>query len=288
MQAHALPLAGAERPALVPDRVRDPEPARGRARARRGAACARSPSARPSRAPGVGGEVGDRAGVPEHVRRLEVDEVRDREQRGVEPLPREHDGERRLGVDHRVPGADRVEAGEDHLAVGARAASASAGSNCLPRALARQRPSPPRRRRRGGRPRRTRPAARSAPRAAPPRPSARPATRARPTARTRAPSASSTSSGSPSCSPSARAIAAWCSIIPSTSRWPESANSSADAEAVQRRVARSRAAACSPPPSAGCASSWSYLTDFSAMSSPNHFACSCASVWQPTLISSAV
>ena len=35
-------------------------------------------------------------------------------------------------------------------------------------------------------------------------------------------------------------------------------------------------------------SSWSYLVAFSAMSSPNHFACSWASEWQPTLISSAV
>ena len=32
----------------------------------------------------------------------------------------------------------------------------------------------------------------------------------------------------------------------------------------------------------------SYLAAFSAMSSPNHFACSWASVWQPTLMSSAV
>ena len=35
-------------------------------------------------------------------------------------------------------------------------------------------------------------------------------------------------------------------------------------------------------------SSWSYLPAFMAMSSPNHFACSCASEWQPTLMSSAV
>ena len=34
--------------------------------------------------------------------------------------------------------------------------------------------------------------------------------------------------------------------------------------------------------------SWSYLIDFKAMSSPNHLACSWASEWQPTLISSAV
>jgi hypothetical protein len=32
----------------------------------------------------------------------------------------------------------------------------------------------------------------------------------------------------------------------------------------------------------------SYLADFSAMSSPNHFACSCASVWHPTLTSNPV
>ncbi len=34
--------------------------------------------------------------------------------------------------------------------------------------------------------------------------------------------------------------------------------------------------------------SWSNLADLSAMSSPNHLACSWASEWQPTLISSAV
>jgi hypothetical protein len=34
--------------------------------------------------------------------------------------------------------------------------------------------------------------------------------------------------------------------------------------------------------------SWSYLPDFSAMSSPNHFACSWASERQPTLTSRAV
>ena len=38
----------------------------------------------------------------------------------------------------------------------------------------------------------------------------------------------------------------------------------------------------------GLVGSWSYLPDFSAMSSPNNLACSWASVWQPTLTSSAV
>ncbi|HUK98920.1 MAG TPA: hypothetical protein VLV46_14805 [Gaiellaceae bacterium] len=35
-------------------------------------------------------------------------------------------------------------------------------------------------------------------------------------------------------------------------------------------------------------SQFSYLPDFNAMSSPNHFACSYASEWQPTLIGKAV
>jgi hypothetical protein len=55
------------------------------------------------------GELGDRVRVAEHVRRLQVDEVRDREQGGVEAPALERDGERGLGVDHGVPRDDRVE-----------------------------------------------------------------------------------------------------------------------------------------------------------------------------------
>ena len=84
VHAHPLPLAGAERPALVPDRVGDAEPAevvheagpaqRARPRRRRARAVAPAAAARSATA----------AGVPERVRRLQVDEVGDGEQRGVE------------------------------------------------------------------------------------------------------------------------------------------------------------------------------------------------------------
>ena len=53
-----------------------------------------------------GSEVGDGSGVSEAVRRLQVDEVRDRQERGVELLLRETHRERRLGIDHGVPRPD--------------------------------------------------------------------------------------------------------------------------------------------------------------------------------------
>src|SRR5205814_4655029 len=53
----------------------------------------------------------------EGVGRLEIDEVRDRHQRGVEAIPRKNDRERWLCVDHRVPGLDVPEAGQDHFPV---------------------------------------------------------------------------------------------------------------------------------------------------------------------------
>ena len=42
LHAHPFPLAGAERPGLVPDRVRHAQPAEARGRGRRAAACATS------------------------------------------------------------------------------------------------------------------------------------------------------------------------------------------------------------------------------------------------------
>ena len=63
-------------------------------------------------------EVGDRARVTEGVRRLQVDEVRDCLERGVEGLAGQHHRERRLGVDYGAPRGDRVQAGEDQLRVG--------------------------------------------------------------------------------------------------------------------------------------------------------------------------
>ena len=234
-----------------------------------------SASDRPKLRAGRGGEVGHRAGVAEAVRRLQIDEVRDRQQRGVEPLRAR--ARRRAPARRRSPPprSRRRRGRRGSLGLGARAAPPAPGRTAC-RALASERLRRARPRRRGARPRRTPRAARAAPRAGPPRPSARPATRARPTARTPPPSASSTSSGSPSCSPSARAIAAWWTIMSATSRWPERANSS---------PTRNRCSGALPAPSrripAAAArrlrNSWSYLPDFSAMSSPNHFACSCAS-----------
>ena len=154
----------------------------------------------------------------------------------------EHDRERRLGVDHRVPRRDRVEAARADRSASASRRSASAGSNCLPAPLTRQRLSQPRPRRRGSRPRRTPRPARSARPAEPRRPRARPASRARPSARTPQPSASSTASGSPSCSPSVagdrrvvRDHAVDLAVAGERELEPEP-------EAVQRRLARAEQA----------------------------------------------
>ena len=46
---------------------------------------------------------------------FEIDEVRDGQERGVEALAESVDGQRRLGVDRGVPGADGIEVHEDHL-----------------------------------------------------------------------------------------------------------------------------------------------------------------------------
>ena len=75
--------------------------------------------------------------MTEGVRRLEVDERRDREQRGVEALPGEHHRQGRLGLDDRVPGDDRVEPSED--LVGLRAEQVrQPGIELAPAALAGQ------------------------------------------------------------------------------------------------------------------------------------------------------
>jgi hypothetical protein len=84
-----------------------------------------------------------------------------------------------------------------------------------------------------------------------------------------------------------RAMAAWWASMSSTSRCPESANAS---------PSRNRCSGGFPEPMSRIPEaairrllgSWSYLTDFIAMSSPNHLACSWASEWQPTLMSRAV
>ena len=228
VQAHALPLAGAERPGLVPDRVRDARAGRSRARARRGAACA--PRRRRARAarPAAAASSATAREWPSVYGDFRSTKFAIASSAASNRSPREHDRERRLGVDHRVPGADRVEAGEDHR-----------------------------------RPRRT-----SERRRAPGRTACRPRLRASALAASTPPTRCATSTYSASCAirdgdrdrpspasspgqpapvpllvrraerlehrrraaraarPSARASAACWAIMPSTSRWPESANSS--------------------------------------------------------------
>src|SRR5437763_13228228 len=55
--------------------------------------------------------------MAECERRLQVDEVRDREQRGVDPVVGEGAREGGLGGDYRVPGAGGVQPCEDRLGV---------------------------------------------------------------------------------------------------------------------------------------------------------------------------
>ena len=57
-------------------------------------------------------ELGDGPRVPERIGRLEVDEVRDRHQRRLDAVSRQHQRERRFGVDDRVPRRNVLEARE--------------------------------------------------------------------------------------------------------------------------------------------------------------------------------
>ena len=185
-----------------------------------------APRARAARAARpLGGELGDGARVAERVRRLQVDEVRDRQQRRVELLVGERDRERRLGVDHGVPGADRVEVGEQLGRLGVDEVAERrdrTGRRARSRASARAASTPPMRcatstnsaelrEPRGDRDRLARQLAGPA--------------LAVPLLVGRAERLEHLG-GSSSCSPSERASAACWSIMPSTSRWPESANSS--------------------------------------------------------------
>lgn len=79
--------------------------------------------------------------------------------------------------------------------------------------------------------------------------------------------------GRPSCSAKLRASRACCAIIPSTSRWPEMANSSPtrNLSSGELPVPISRSMDSTPRT---LRISWSYFPAFIAMSSPNHFACS--------------
>ena len=65
-------------------------------------------------------EVRDRSRVAQCVRRLEVDEVRDRAQGPIEVVSHERHTQRRLGVDHGAPGVRGVEPDENPFRVGAQ------------------------------------------------------------------------------------------------------------------------------------------------------------------------
>ena len=283
MQAHALPLAGPSGPRLVPDRVRDAEPPE--VVDQPGAAQrARLASASPSARAGRRGELRDGARVAERVRRLQVDEVGDRQQRRVDPLARR--ARRRARARRRSPRPRSPTASRSPriASSSSRTSAASTGSNWRPA-------------RRCGRAPGRRDAAdsvrdldelgdlRDARGERDASPARRPASPSRPTARTRR-RARPHLAGSPSCAASARASSAWWLIMSSTSRRPETANSS---------PIRNRCSGGFPAPSsrsvaraAQAAQLVVVLAGLSAMSSPNHFACSWASVWQPTLTSSAV
>ena len=56
--------------------------------------------------------------MPKRARKLEVDEVRYRSERLIEPIAREHDRKRRLGSDHGVPGRDAVQSRQDRVGGG--------------------------------------------------------------------------------------------------------------------------------------------------------------------------
>ena len=75
--------------------------------------------------------------------------------------------------------------------------------------------------------------------------------------------------------------------MPSRSRTPDTANSSPTLNRPSSDCPRPTSRSIPTAP-ATLRSGWSYLRDFIAMSSPNHFACSCASEWQPTFTSNEV
>jgi hypothetical protein len=117
LKADALPLAGAEGSALVQDGVRDPEPPE----AMHETGSAQKSHVRlgqPQPCTRLRGELGNRPPMPQEVGRLQVDEVGDRPECGVEAVAAQHYGERRLGIDDGIPHSDGVETREDDVALG--------------------------------------------------------------------------------------------------------------------------------------------------------------------------
>ena len=102
MQPHAFPLAEAERPGLLPDRVRDADPAEvGR---ERGAPQERDGLRRQAQAPGGGlGEVGDGGRMLAEPGRLEAGERGEGGEAGVDPVSGEADLGKRLALERVLP-----------------------------------------------------------------------------------------------------------------------------------------------------------------------------------------
>src|SRR3954451_20348947 len=98
MHAYALELSGAERARLVPDRVRDAQATEIVDEAR-SAQRAHHVGWQSELFPGPGRKLGHGRRMTEAVRRFQVDEVRDRQERGIETLAGEHHRKRRLGID---------------------------------------------------------------------------------------------------------------------------------------------------------------------------------------------
>ena len=103
MEPDAFDLGRRQRAGLVPDRVRDAQPTQvvQQRRPPHMGDLARRPRQR--RRGGGGGEVGDGAGVPDGVRRLQIREITDGLQRGVELRPGQRRARGRLGADDRLP-----------------------------------------------------------------------------------------------------------------------------------------------------------------------------------------
>ena len=114
---YALPLARAQRSALVPDGVRHPQAPE--ALNQTGPPDQRDVLGRQAQLRGGRArQVRDSARVPQEIRGLQVDEVRHRFQCRIDAIAGQDDGQRRLRLDHGVPGLSLIEIGEDRLPLG--------------------------------------------------------------------------------------------------------------------------------------------------------------------------
>ena len=201
--------------------------------------------------------------------------------------PRQLDAERGLGRDHRVPGLRRRRGRPGSPRRSRTATPRASGSNCAPARL-RASAAAASTRRCGGPPRRTRPSAPAATAIGTASPLSSPGHPCRPTARTtrrppaaprRAARAARPATGpAPSAGRSSRRVR---DARPARTPDPTRKRCSGGLPDPIMRRGRRRASEAAHARGRTCRT-------LSAMSSPNHLACSWASEWQPTLTSSAV